>query len=429
VGTSTEFTPEEMDAEDPLFILYTSGSTGDPKGLVHTTGGYLVDAMLTFKWVFDYHDGDVFWSTADFGWITGHTYGPYGPLLNGATIVMLEGAPTYPSPSRIWNIVDEYKVTLLYTSPTALRTFRAEGDGYLKGTSRESLRVLGSVGEPIDPDLWEWYHRVVGGGRCPIVDTWWQTETGAHMITLLPGAMPQKPGVASKPFFGRAPVIIDKDTKELLSGACEGILCFQQPWPGMARDIWGNHARYLKTYFNEYPGYYFTGDGCRRDLDSYYKITGRVDDDFKVSAHRFSSEQIESACASHEAVVKSGVVGCPDERTGQGIYIFAVLKKGWEGDDALRQALANHIRIVIGKIAKAKEIQFVTGLPETRSGKTMRAILRKIVYGESIDVSEYPTLVNPSVVPSLIEGWKDLQLPRRKGIKVQGLPAKDQLKL
>ncbi len=367
-----------MNAEDPLFILYTSGSTGKPKGVLHTSGGYLVWAAMTHKYVFDYRPGEVFWCTADVGWVTGHSYVVYGPLANGATTLMFEGVPNYPDFSRFWQIVDRWSVNTLYTAPTALRALMREGDSWVKAASRASLRLLGSVGEPINPEAWEWYHRVVGDGRCPIVDTWWQTETGGALITPLPGATPLKPGAASLPFFGIEPILVDATGAEL-DGATEGNLCLTRSWPGQMRSVWNDHARFFQTYFTTYPGRYFTGDGCRRDEDGYFWITGRVDDVINVSGHRMGSAEIESALVAHPLVAEAAVVGVPHEIKGQGIYAYVTLNASEIGSPALRQELVKWVRNEIGPIASPDVIQFAPGLPKTRSGKIMRRILRKIL--------------------------------------------------
>jgi len=394
--------PTAMDAEDPLFILYTSGSTAKPKGVLHTTGGYLVFAALTHQYVFDYHDGDIFWCTADVGWVTGHSYIVYGPLANGATTLMFEGIPTYPTASRFWDVVDRHKVSIFYTAPTAIRTLMREGDDPVKRTSRKSLRLLGSVGEPINPEAWLWYHRVVGENRCPIVDTWWQTETGGILITPLPGATPLKPGSATWPFFGVKPVIVDEKGMEL-QGACQGNLCIADAWPGLARTLYGDHNRFIQTYFSQYPGKYFTGDGSRRDEDGYYWVTGRVDDVLNVSGHRIGTAEVESALVAHTKVAEAAVVGYPHDIKGQGIYAYVTLKTGVESSDDLRSELVRWVRKEIGPIATPDVIQWAPALPKTRSGKIMRRILRKIAennYGELGDTS---TLADPQVVEELIQ--------------------------
>jgi acetyl-CoA synthetase len=401
-GSAPECPIEEMDAEDPLFILYTSGSTGKPKGLVHTTGGYLVYAAITHKYTFDYHEGEVYWCTADIGWITGHTYIVYGPLANGATTLLFEGVPHYPDYSRFWQVVDQHQVNIFYTAPTAIRALMAEGDEAVKKTSRRSLRLLGSVGEPIDPKSWEWFHRVVGDGRCPIVDTWWQTETGGLLLTPLPGAMPLKPGSVAKPFFGVVPALVD-EKGTILEGAAQGRLVITRPWPGLARTIYGNHDRYMKTYFSRFPGLYDTEDGARRDADGYYWITGRVDDVLNVSGHRMGTAELESALSKHPGVAEASVVGCPHEIKGQGIYAYVVLNEGVEPSEALRAALVEQVRTEIGPVAKPDFIQWANGLPKTRSGKIMRRILRKIAANELDDLGDISTLADPSVVEALID--------------------------
>jgi acetyl-CoA synthetase len=393
---------EEMGAEDPLFILYTSGSTGKPKGVMHTTGGYLLYTSLTHKWVFDYHEGDVYWCTADIGWVTGHSYIVYGPLANGATTLMFESTPNYPDHSRFWQVVDKHKVNIFYTAPTAIRALMRESENFVTRTSRKTLRVLGSVGEPINPEAWVWYHRVVGEGRCAIVDTWWQTETGGHMITPMPGAMPLKPGSASLPFFGIKPVIVDQEGKEL-HGACEGNLCIDMPWPGMMRTLWGNHERFKQGYFGIYKGRYFTGDGCRRDEDGYYWITGRVDDVLNVAGHRLSTAEIESALVAHPKVAEAAVVGCHHEVKGQGVYAYVTLKTGEATTDELRREMILRVRHEIGPIATPDFIQWAPGLPKTRSGKIMRRILRKIAAGEIDSLGDTSTLADPSVVDELVK--------------------------
>ena len=399
---SAECPAEEMDAEDPLFILYTSGSTGKPKGVLHTTGGYLLQAAMTHKLVFDYKDGEVYWCTADVGWVTGHTYIVYGPLCNGAISLMFEGIPTYPDASRFWQVIDKHQVAIFYTAPTAIRALMRSGDDPVKQTSRSSLRLLGTVGEPINPEAWEWYYHVVGDGRCPIVDTWWQTETGGHMITPLPGATPLKPGSASMPFFGVEPVLMDEEGNEL-EGAASGNLAIKHPWPGMMRTLYGDHARFADTYFSMYPGYYFTGDGCRRDEDGYYWITGRVDDVLNVSGHRLGTAEIESALVLHNKVAEAAVVGYPHEITGQGIYAYVTLMAGETGSDELRDELIKLVRTEIGPIAKVNLLQWAPGLPKTRSGKIMRRILRKLAENELQSLGDTSTLADPSVVDNLIE--------------------------
>src|SRR6266702_3410751 len=399
---STECSPTEMNAEDPLFILYTSGSTGAPKGVVHTTGGYLVYASMTHQYVFDYHDGDVYWCTADVGWVTGHSYIVYGPLANGATTLMFEGIPNYPSMSRFWEIIDKYKVSIFYTAPTAIRSLMAAGEEPVKRTSRASLRLLASVGEPINPEAWEWYHRVVGDQRCPIVDTWWQTETGGIMITPLPGATALKPGSAASPFFGVAPEIVDADGK-VLDGETSGNLCLTRSWPGQMRTVYGDHDRFEQTYFSTYKGKYFTGDGCRRDADGYYWITGRVDDVINVSGHRMGTAEVESSLVAHEAVSEAAVVGYPHDIKGQAIYAYVTLNAGEEGDDALRPELKQQVRKEIGALAAPEKIHFTPALPKTRSGKIMRRILRKIAEGATDGFGDTSTLADPAVVDDLIK--------------------------
>ena len=378
---TTECPCEHMHAEDPLFILYTSGSTGQPKGVLHTTGGYLVFAAMTHQYVFDYHDGDIYWCTADVGWVTGHSYILYGPLANGATTLMFEGVPNYPDNSRFWNVIDKHKVNIFYTAPTAIRALMQSGDEPVKKTSRKSLRLLGSVGEPINPEAWEWYHRVVGDGRCPIVDTWWQTETGGILITPLPGATKLKPGSATRPFFGVVPEIVDADGK-VLEGECTGNLCIAKSWPGQMRTVYGDHARFEQTYFSTYKGKYFTGDGCRRDADGYYWITGRVDDVINVSGHRMGTAEVESSLVAHAKVSEAAVVGYPHDIKGQGIYAYVTLMAGTEPTEELRKELVAWVRKDIGPIASPDQIQFAPGLPKTRSGKIMRRILRKIAEDE-----------------------------------------------
>jgi acetyl-CoA synthetase len=401
-GAAPECAPEEMDAEDPLFILYTSGSTGKPKGVLHTTGGYLLHAAITHKYTFDYHDGEVYWCTADVGWVTGHTYIVYGPLANGAISLMFEGVPSYPDASRFWQVIDKHQVNIFYTAPTAIRALMREGDGPVKKTSRASLRLLGSVGEPINPEAWEWYHKVVGDERCPIVDTWWQTETGGHLITPLPGATALKPGSATQPFFGVVPAIVDNEG-HVLEGECEGNLVITRPWPGMMRTVYGDHQRFVDTYFKTFPGTYFTGDGAKRDADGYYWITGRVDDVINVSGHRMGTAEVESALVLHEAVAEAAVVGYPHDIKGQGIYAYVTLVKGIEPSEALRKELVNTVRKEIGPIATPDVIQWAPGLPKTRSGKIMRRILRKIAANEIDSLGDTSTLADPSVVQDLID--------------------------
>ncbi len=392
---------EEMDAEDPLFILYTSGSTGKPKGVLHTTGGYLVFTSFTHEYVFDYHDGDVFWCTADVGWITGHSYIVYGPLVNGATQVFFEGTPTYPDAARLWEVVDKHGVTQFYTAPTAIRALMRQGNEYVERTSRDSLRLLGTVGEPINPEAWRWYYNVVGEGRCPIVDTWWQTETGGIMISALPGAIPQKPGSASKPFFGIQPEIVDAEGN-VQDGPAEGRLVMADSWPGQMRTVYKNHERFEQTYFSQVPGKYFTGDGCRRDEDGYYWITGRIDDVLNVSGHRIGTAELESALVAHEAVAEAAVVGYPHEVKGQGIFAYVTLVKDVEPSDALKNELIQHVGNQVGPIAKPDQLLFSESLPKTRSGKIMRRIVRKIAAGEYDDLGDTSTLADPSVVEALI---------------------------
>jgi acetyl-CoA synthetase len=395
----------EMNAEDPLFILYTSGSTGTPKGVLHTTGGYLVYASMTHEYVFDYHEGDVYWCTADVGWVTGHSYIVYGPLANGATTLMFEGVPNYPDMSRFWDVIDKHKVNIFYTAPTAIRSLMGAGEEPVKKTSRASLRLLGSVGEPINPEAWEWYHRVVGDSRCPIVDTWWQTETGGILISPLPGAIAQKPGSATLPFFGVQPQIVDAEGK-VLEGAAEGNLCIIDSWPGQMRTVFGDHERFIQTYFSTYPGKYFTGDGCRRDADGYYWITGRVDDVINVSGHRMGTAEVESALVAHPKVSEAAVVGYPHDIKGQGIYAYVTLMTGEEPSEALRKELVGWVRKEIGPIASPDVIQFAPGLPKTRSGKIMRRILRKIAENDFGSLGDTSTLADPGVVDDLIQNRK-----------------------
>ncbi|MFZ3032817.1 MAG: acetate--CoA ligase [Parvibaculum sp.] len=394
--------PEVMNAEDPLFVLYTSGSTGKPKGVLHTTGGYLLYAAMTHQYVFDYHDGDVYWCTADVGWVTGHSYIVYGPLANGATTLMFEGVPNYPTVSRFWEVIDKHKVNIFYTAPTALRSLMREGDEPVRKTSRKSLRLLGSVGEPINPEAWLWYHRVVGDSRCPIVDTWWQTETGGILISPLPGAIAQKPGSATKPFFGIQPQLVDADGK-VLEGATSGNLCIIDSWPGQMRTVYGDHQRFIDTYFTHYPGKYFTGDGCRRDEDGYYWITGRVDDVLNVSGHRMGTAEVESALVAHNKVAEAAVVGYPHDIKGQGIYAYVTLNAGETPSEELRKELVQWVRKEIGPIASPDLIQFAPGLPKTRSGKIMRRILRKIAENEFSNLGDTSTLADPGVVDDLVE--------------------------
>jgi acetyl-CoA synthetase len=398
---SADCAPEEMSAEDPLFILYTSGSTGKPKGVLHTTGGYAVWAAMTHQYVFDYRPGQIYWCAADIGWVTGHSYVVYGPLANGATTVMFEGVPNFPDPSRFWQVVDKFGVEIFYGAPTALRALMREGDDWVHKTSRQSLRLLGSVGEPINPEAWEWYHKVVGEGRCPIVDTWWQTETGGAMITPLPGATPLKPGSASKPMFGVQPALLDNDG-QVLDGATDGCLVIGDSWPGQMRTVWGDHERFFQTYFTTFPGWYFTGDGCRRDADGYYWITGRIDDVINVSGHRMGTAEIESALVAHAKVAEAAVVGMPHAIKGQGIYAYVTCNAEVEPDEALRRELVAWVRHEIGPIATPDVIQFAPGLPKTRSGKIMRRILRKIAENDLGSLGDTSTLADPSVVDNLI---------------------------
>ena len=397
-----ECKPEKMKAEDPLFILYTSGSTGKPKGVLHTTGGYLVYASMTHEYVFDYHEGDIYWCTADVGWVTGHSYIVYGPLANGATTLMFEGVPNYPTPGRFWEVVDKHKVEIFYTAPTAIRALMGAGDDHVTRTSRKSLRVLGSVGEPINPEAWEWYYNVVGEKKCSIVDTWWQTETGGIMITPLPGATDLKPGSATRPFFGIKPQLVDNEG-QVLEGATDGNLCIIDSWPGQMRTVYGDHERFIQTYFSTYKGKYFTGDGCRRDKDGYYWITGRVDDVINVSGHRMGTAEVESALVSHDTVSEAAVVGYPHDIKGQGIYCYVTLMAGTEPSDDLRKQLVAHVRNEIGPIASPDKIQFAPGLPKTRSGKIMRRILRKIAEDDYGALGDTSTLAEPAVVDDLIE--------------------------
>jgi acetyl-CoA synthetase len=400
---SADCPAEEMEADDPLFILYTSGSTGKPKGVLHSTGGYLLQAAMTHKLVFDYKDGEVYWCTADVGWVTGHSYIVYGPLANGATTLMFEGIPTYPDISRFWQVCDKHNVASFYTAPTAIRSLMGAGDEPVKKTKRTSLRLLGTVGEPINPEAWEWYYHVVGDERCPIVDTWWQTETGAHMLTPLPGATPLKPGSATNPFFGVQPVLLDDQGNEIEGNPAEGNLAIKHPWPSMMRTVYGDHKRFYETYFAMYPGYYFTGDGARRDEDGYYWITGRVDDVLNVSGHRLGTAEIESALVLHDKVAEAAVVGYPHDLTGQGIYAYVTLMAGEEGTDELKTELVKLVRNEIGPIAKINLIQWAPGLPKTRSGKIMRRILRKIAANEIGALGDTSTLADPTVVDNLIE--------------------------
>ena len=399
---SKECNPEPMDAEDPLFILYTSGSTGKPKGVLHTTGGYLLHTSLTHELVFDYQPNDIYWCTADVGWVTGHSYIVYGPLANGATTLMFEGVPNYPDSSRCWNICDKHNVTIFYTAPTAIRALMREGSGPVQKTNRSTLRILGTVGEPINPEAWLWYYNVVGEGRCPIVDTWWQTETGGILITPLPGATALKPGSATRPFFGVQPVIVDNEGN-ILEGVCEGNLCIADSWPGQMRTLFGDHDRFIQTYFSTYENLYFTGDGCRRDEDGYYWITGRVDDVINVSGHRMGTAEVESALVAHKKIAEAAVVGAPHEIKGQGIYAYVTLILGEEPSEELRQELTQWVRKEIGPIASPDWVQWSPGLPKTRSGKIMRRILRKIAANEHDSLGDTSTLADPTVVTDLIE--------------------------
>jgi acetyl-CoA synthetase len=399
---SADCPAEEMDAEDSLFILYTSGSTGKPKGVLHTTGGYLLYAAMTHKYVFDYHDGDIYWCTADIGWVTGHSYMIYGPLCNGATTLMFEGVPTYPEADRFWRIIDKHQVNIFYTAPTAIRALMAQGNEFVTRTDRSSLRILGSVGEPINPEAWEWYYHVVGNGRCPLMDTWWQTETGGILITPLPGVTALKPGSATLPFFGIIPEIMDNQGR-IMEGAAEGILVISRPWPGQARTIYGDHQRFIDTYFKNYPGYYFAGDGARRDKDGYYWITGRVDDVINVSGHRMGTAEIESALVLHDQVAEAAVVGYPHDIKGQGIYAYVTLNVGVEPSEELRKELVDLVRKEIGGIAHPDIIQWAPSLPKTRSGKIMRRILRKVAANELDNLGDTSTLADPSVVDEIID--------------------------
>ena len=401
-GASADCPAEELDAEDPLFILYTSGSTGMPKGVQHSQAGYLLYTTLTFKYIFDYHEGDVFWCTADVGWVTGHSYVVYSPLSNGATTVMFEGVPNYPDFSRFWQICDKFGVNIFYTAPTAIRALMGQGDDFVKRTSRESVRILGTVGEPINPEAWEWYYHVVGDGRCPVVDTWWQTETGGVMITPLPGCTALKPGSATRPLFGIEPVLVDNEGNDL-DGEAEGALCIKRSWPGQMRTVFGDHERFIQTYFATFPGLYMTGDGARRDEDGYYWITGRVDDVINVSGHRMGTAEVESALVVHATVSEAAVVGYPHDIKGQGIYAYVTLNAGTEGTDALKKELVGLVRKEIGPIASPDVIQFAPGLPKTRSGKIMRRILRKVAANEIDNLGDTSTLAEPAVVDDIIE--------------------------
>ena len=404
--SSDTFEPEKMSAEDPMFILYTSGSTGKPKGVLHTTGGYLVYASLTHQYVFDYHDEDIYWCTADVGWVTGHSYIIYGPLCNGATTVMFEGVPNYPTASRFWEIVDKHRINILYTAPTAIRALMSEGNKFLENTSRKSLRILGSVGEPINPEAWRWYYEVAGNSECSIVDTWWQTETGGILITPLVGAIDMKPGSATLPFFGIKPSIVDKNNQEI-EGSGEGSLCIDMSWPGQMRSVYGNHERFIDTYFKQYPGRYFSGDGSRRDEDGYYWITGRMDDVINVSGHRLGTAEVESALVLHQDVSEAAVVGYPHDIKGQGLYAFVTLNKGTDKNEQLENDLIAWVKKEIGSIAKPDFIQFTNGLPKTRSGKIMRRILRKISTNDYTNLGDTSTLADPSVVDDLILNRKN----------------------
>jgi acetyl-CoA synthetase len=406
-SASADCPSEEMGAEDPLFILYTSGSTGKPKGVLHTTGGYLLFAAITHKYTFDYQEGEVYWCTADVGWVTGHSYIVYGPLANGATTVMFEGIPTYPDAGRFWDVCDKHSVSIFYTAPTALRALMGQGNEPVTRTSRSSLRLLGTVGEPINPEAWEWYYHIVGEERCPIVDTWWQTETGGHLITPLPGATALKPGSATTPFFGVVPAIVDAQGKEM-DGECEGSLVIKQPWPGQMRTLYGDHQRFKDAYFSTYPGYYFTGDGARRDADGYYWITGRVDDVINVSGHRMGTAEVESALVLHEKVAEAAVVGFPHNIKGQGIYAYVTLMVGTQGSEELRKELVALVRSEIGAIASPDVIQWAPGLPKTRSGKIMRRILRKVAASELENLGDTSTLADPAVVDELIANRQNL---------------------
>jgi len=399
---STDCPPEPIGAEDPLFILYTSGSTGKPKGVLHTTGGYGVFTSFTHESIFDLREDDVYWCTADVGWVTGHSYIVYGPLANGATSLMFEGIPNYPDVSRFWQVIDKHQVTLFYTAPTAIRALMREGEAPVKKTKRTSLRLLGSVGEPINPEAWEWYYHVVGDGRCPIVDTWWQTETGGILITPLPGAIATKPGSATKPFFGVKPALVDANGA-VIEGEAEGNLILTDSWPGQMRTVYGDHERFIETYFKTYPGSYFTGDGARRDADGYYWITGRVDDVINVSGHRIGTAEVESALVGHHSVAEAAVVGCPHDIKGQGIYAYVTLRAGVEGTDTLRKELIAHVRKEIGPIATPDHLQWAPGLPKTRSGKIMRRILRKIAENAPDQLGDISTLADPSVVKNLVD--------------------------
>ena len=406
-NVSEKCLPEEMNAEDPMFILYTSGSTGKPKGVLHTTGGYMVYASMTHEYVFDYKKNEIYWCTADVGWVTGHSYIVYGPLSNGATTLMFEGVPNYPSVSRFWEVVDKHKVNIFYTAPTAIRALMAEGDKPVKLTSRKSLRILGTVGEPINPEAWNWYNEVVGENKCPIVDTWWQTETGGILITPLPGATETKPGSATKPFFGIKPILVDNENNEL-SGATEGNLCIEMSWPGQMRTVYGDHQRFIDTYFSQFNGKYFTGDGCRRDKDGYYWITGRVDDVIIVSGHNLGTAEIESAFVAHPKVAEAAVVGYPHDLKGNALYVYVTLNLGEKENGDLERELKNHVARTLGPIYRPDIIHFTPGLPKTRSGKIMRRILRKIAANEHGQLGDTTTLADPSVVDSLVDNRKNI---------------------
>ncbi len=400
---STDCPAEPMDAEDPLFILYTSGSTGKPKGVMHTTGGYLVFVAYTHKMIFDYKEEDVYWCTADIGWVTGHSYIVYGPLCNGATSVMFEGVPNYPDISRFWKIVEKYKVNIFYTAPTAIRAIAKEGNEWVKKADISSLRILGTVGEPINPEAWNWYYNIIGRGECPIVDTWWQTETGGILITPLPGAIDIKPGMATMPFPGVWPVLLDDEGKEITTTEASGALCIKRPWPGIMRGVYGDPKRFAETYFEQFPGYYVTGDGCRRDKDGYYQITGRIDDVINVSGHRMGTAEVESALVAHAKVAEAAVVGYPHDLKGQSIYAYVTVKSGVEKSDALKKELVAHVRTLIGPIATPEKIQFADGLPKTRSGKIMRRILKKVAANQIDDLGDTTTLADPSVVDDIVK--------------------------
>ncbi|HOH73431.1 MAG TPA: acetate--CoA ligase [Syntrophales bacterium] len=400
---SADCPPEWMDAEDPLFILYTSGSTGKPKGVVHTTGGYLTFVAYTHKMIFDYHEEDIYWCTADIGWVTGHSYIVYAPLCNGATSVMFEGVPNYPDMSRFWKIVEKYKVNIFYTAPTAIRAIAKEGNEWVKKADISTLRILGTVGEPINPEAWNWYYNVIGRGECPIVDTWWQTETGGILITPLPGAIDIKPGMATVPFMGVWPVLVDDEGKEFTETVASGALCIKMPWPGIMRGVYGDPKRFQETYFEQFPGYYVTGDGCRRDKDGYYQITGRIDDVINVSGHRMGTAEVESALVAHAKVAEAAVVGYPHEVKGQSIYAYVTLKSGIAKSDDLKKELVAHVRTLIGPIATPEKIQWADGLPKTRSGKIMRRILKKVAAGDIADLGDTTTLADPSVVDDIVK--------------------------